>query len=154
MRRQRSYTLRLSRSEFRGPGFFPENQMTKLTPRAVPWRQAGALIEIAGHRIFAREPPGTGDGLHAPSAARLSVELSPPPPPMCRRHITSSPSTSLATGSPTSRATRSIPQRWRRLADPIVERFDDDPGGAGRPRHGQLGCDRAAGARYRRAAVV
>ncbi len=36
--------------------------MTQLTPRASAWHQAGALTEIAGHRIFVRERPGDGDG--------------------------------------------------------------------------------------------
>src|SRR5262245_40360596 len=36
--------------------------MTQLTPRASAWYQTGALTEIAGHRIFVRERPGTGDG--------------------------------------------------------------------------------------------
>ena len=49
--------------------------MTKLTPCASAWRQAGALAEIAGHRIFVRERPGNGERMAAPFAARLSVEL-------------------------------------------------------------------------------
>ena len=36
--------------------------MTQLTPRASSWYQAGALTEIAGHRIFVRERPRTLDG--------------------------------------------------------------------------------------------
>jgi pimeloyl-ACP methyl ester carboxylesterase len=33
-----------------------------LTARASAWHQAGALTEIAGHRIFVRERPRTGEG--------------------------------------------------------------------------------------------
>ena len=35
--------------------------MSELTPRTSAWQQSGTLTTIAGHRIFVREQPASGE---------------------------------------------------------------------------------------------